>query len=394
MTALRRNPKRILALGLVILLLVVGGVAFSSKLVAAYYVNRGGLALNQALLTDMDEVSRGEALLGASALYQEALRWDPANHWAHHNLGAIYLVQGQNTAAIEALQPASDHPATAFALGEASFALGDEASAITSWQKADAAPYLLARGKQLASAGEREAAERMYRLALAVDPSFSPAYYALGDLYGQAGHVEEAMALYQTAIPLELPFSAHRYAALGQVHAWGQEWEQAEVAYRQAVALNPADPELHWRLGVALSQQHRYEEARAAFQEALSIDDGYLRAYQGLTSVSIAAGECEDAARWAEQLPIDVSAPLRADVARQVALCFSGQHLPEQAIPHLQRAASLRPESVADLLALGDAYASARRFAEAIRAYRRALLLDPGNRHALRQLEGLEGSVP
>ena len=166
------------------------------------------------------------------------------------------------------------------------------------------------------------------------------------------------------------------------------------MAYRQAVALNPADPELHWRLGVALSQQHRYEEASAAFQEALSIDGGYLRAYQGLTSMSIAAGECEDAARWAEQLPIDVSAPLRADVARQVGLCFSGQHLPEQAIPHLQRAASLRPESVADLLALGDAYASASRFAEAIRAYRRALVLDPGNRHALRQLEALAGSVP
>ena len=58
MTALRRTPKPFLALGLVILFLVAGGVAFGPKLLAVYYTNRGWLALNQAMLTDLDEVTR------------------------------------------------------------------------------------------------------------------------------------------------------------------------------------------------------------------------------------------------------------------------------------------------------------------------------------------------
>ena len=98
LTGPRGRATRFLGLGLALFLLVARGMAFLPKVLAVYYVNRGWPALNRALLTELDEASRGEALVRARSVYQEALRWDRANRWAHHNLGAIYLAEGQRIA--------------------------------------------------------------------------------------------------------------------------------------------------------------------------------------------------------------------------------------------------------------------------------------------------------
>ena len=58
---------------------------------------------------------------------------------------------------------------------------------------------------------------------------------------------------------------------------------------RRAVTLDPLNATTHHLLGFGLYLAHRYEEARAANQEAISLDPGLLRAYEysGLTDYQL-----------------------------------------------------------------------------------------------------------
>ena len=58
--------------------------------------------------------------------------------------------------------------------------------------------------------------------------------------------------------------------------------EEAVVAYRWALALNPVDADVQTNLGVALHRLGRFEEACAAFDAALDLAPGSVAAYYNL----------------------------------------------------------------------------------------------------------------
>jgi TolB-like protein/Flp pilus assembly protein TadD len=104
------------------------------------------------------------------------------------------------------------------------------------------------RGRQLfhQRRGETlDAAEDMYRRAIALDPNYALAYAGLADCSvfraQDQGGGEEAVA-------------------------------QADASSKRALELDPNSAEAHSSRGLTLSHQHRYEEADAEFQEAMRLD--------------------------------------------------------------------------------------------------------------------------
>ncbi len=82
----------------------------------------------------------------------------------------------------------------------------------------------------------------------------------------------------------DLPADAYGLAAM-VLSEEGTDLEQAETYARHYVALEPDDSDALVFLGDLLAESEKYEEARAAYQKALEMDDESIEAKVGLAEV-------------------------------------------------------------------------------------------------------------
>ena len=112
-----------------------------------------------------------------------------------------------------------------------------------------------------------------------------------------------ARGLLDRAIEID-PNYAPAHAALGEVHAWMYEWwggsvEDYAAADREtqaALALAPKLAEAHASRGFVLSLSGRYEDAAAAFEEAIRLNPNLFEAHYLYARSSFAAGHIESSA--------------------------------------------------------------------------------------------------
>jgi TolB-like protein/DNA-binding winged helix-turn-helix (wHTH) protein/Flp pilus assembly protein TadD len=136
---------------------------------------------------------------------------------------------------------------------------------------------LLTRLTRTATSDARAAFER----ALELDPNYAPAYVGLGraDLLAvlvgwtpdPAGTLRRAEARAQKAVSID-EFSPAARIVLGAVYTRLGEYDHAVETLRQALTLNPSDPEIYAGLGDALLYNGEVEEARTALETAASLD--------------------------------------------------------------------------------------------------------------------------
>ena len=80
----------------------------------------------------------------------------------------------------------------------------------------------------------------------------------------------------------------------------------AERLYREAIAIDPKLPEAWNGLGHALKKQKRYDEALAAYDEALTLRPGFPLAMQYLGELYVETGQIDKArALLAKLRPLD-----------------------------------------------------------------------------------------
>jgi tetratricopeptide (TPR) repeat protein len=268
--------------------------------------------------------------------------------------------------------------------------------------------------------GDYAGAIEEYERALAIDPNLSEGYYYLGRALSALGRREEALTALESAAELQPPSFPHRYLLWGEVHVARGEWTAALAALGRAATLAPWDPLPHYRMGWVLSEKLRdRESAIVHFRQALRRDPAYTPARLALgrlyaepmvedgQQATPALENCDEAARWLAPLLLPPDEPLapydsggestgqsvEARSARQahtlVGDCLLRQGREEEALPHLERALALNPDSVDAHLTLAQAYVQAHRYGEAIDVYRQVLVLQPDNDQARRSLETL-----
>lgn len=121
-----------------------------------------------------------------------------------------------------------------------------------------------------------------------------------------------------------------------------QVWHDSETLFRDAIAVNPDNPNAHLNLGEALDRGGKAEEARRHYAIAAQLRPGDPLAHFNLANNLRDAGEHDEAA-------LEYEAALRAN-----------------------------PDYAAAASNLGDLLARQARFDEAITWFRRALAMDPG----------------
>jgi Flp pilus assembly protein TadD len=260
---------------------------------------------------------------------------------------APLLVPGRPSPADTALR---DRPARAreqYQKGRGFEGLQAFAAAILSYQRAvrldPAIPDANYRmGLLFARVGRIREAVKAYRAELAHHPGKADATRELGLGLAQLGEHERAVALLER-LTREHPSDGAAWRALGFAHMQAGRTGDAETALRRAIALPPPDAAEHRDLAFVLSATGREAEARAEYRRAIAMDPKEAASWVNLGNLDRAAGDLATALT-------DYRQAEKRDSAMTLAMVGQAQVLLAQ-----------------------------QRGAEAAEAYRRLLVVNPGD---------------
>ncbi len=291
------------------------------------------------------------AAYGLGNIYSDQQRWDDAEAayrnsvtWAPTNADAYVALS------VALVQPrAGGDNAKRFADAEA-FARRsvqiDPKNAV-GWDRLGVA--LQARGL-----GNSET-EHSYRRAIELDPQFAAAYAHLARMLNRAGRPAEAAPLYEKAIELaKEPATLNLIADSLQGE---QLWPQSEPVLKKALELDSRNPTSLTLMGRYLIVYRKYQEAEPYLKSATEVSSRAFQPFNLLGRVYLGMDRFSDAEATYEQASTFAGAGEKKQLAG--AFGFEG---------------------------VGDGYLKSNQKDKAVRAYQRALELDPGNTGAAQKL--------
>ncbi len=197
--------------------------------------------------------------------------------------------------------------------------------------------------------------EHSYRKAIELDPQFAVAYAHLARVLNKIGKASESPELYQKAIDLAKdPATLNLIAESLQAE---QLWPQSEPVLKRALDLDARNPTSLLLMGRMLVVYKRYREAEPFLKSATEVSS---RAFQPFNLLGRA------------YLGMDRFSDAEATYERASALAGAGEKK--------QLAGIFGFEGV------GDGYLKAQQKENAVRAYQRAVQLDPANSGAAQKL--------
>ncbi|MDP6352708.1 MAG: tetratricopeptide repeat protein [Alphaproteobacteria bacterium] len=211
----------------------------------------------------------------------------------------------------------------------------------------------------------------------------------LGDIAGAADELR--------AMAVERPERADPLVSLGEILRARERYEEAVAAYDQAISRIPSLENRHWILlyarGMSLERSDQWPRAEADFLHALELepDQPLVLNYLGYSWVEL--GMKLDRARGMIERAV-AQRPNDGYIVDSLGWVFyqTGQY--ESALPHLERAVELRPGDPVITDHFGDALWQVGRREEAEFQWRRALSFDPEPELFRRVKDKIAGGVP
>jgi len=197
--------------------------------------------------------------------------------------------------------------------------------------------------------------EHSYRRAIELDPQFAAAYAHLARVLNRIGKPAEAAPLYEKAI--ELAKDPATLNLIAESLQGEQLWPQSEPVLKRALELDPQNPASLLLMGRLLIVYRRFQEAEPYLKSATEVSS---RAFQPFNLLARA------------YLGMDRFSEAEATYERASALAGTGEKK--------QLAGLYGFEGV------GDGYLKSNQKDKAVRAYQRAVELDPNNSGAAQKL--------
>ncbi len=285
----------------------------------------------------------------AARLYVEILQENPWHADSLNLLGVVWHQKGHAEKAVElirrAIQMTPNQPHFFVNLASALRALGRHGEAVDAARIAlDRRPRLaeaqLALALSLQALGEREEAEATLLQMGADHPFDSRGPQALGNLYREAGRFDEALMAFQEALGRD-GNDAGAHLGLGtMLLTRGKPWE-AEPHLRRATELAPQVSAGWLNYGTCLIRQGRDAEAADAFRKGLEVAPNDVQLAVNLGQAFLGMGRLTEAENCFQEVlkrQPDFPAAIHglADVRRE-----ADRH--EEAIPLYEKAMSLDP---------------------------------------------------
>lgn len=223
-----------------------------------------------------------------------------------------------------------------------------------------------------------EEAERHFREALEIAPNESESHVNLGVLLGRRNRLDEAEASLQRALAID-PGNSHALRNLAKLQDIRAQPEAALATYGRLIERGAADAADYAAKGDLLFRLQRYEEARAAWRQALDRNLSPAAAFPLHLSMGRAAwamSQSPDAAasHYEQALLID---PRHPGVLADLAALRIAQERYEDAARLFRLAMEARPDAAGLHAGLGYALLRLGRSDAAAESLERALALDP-----------------
>jgi protein O-GlcNAc transferase len=242
----------------------------------------------------------------------------------------------------------------------------------------------LAEAMALHRAGDRAAAERLYRRALVGRPNDPETLHGFGVLCHETGRASEALTLLGRAVQLA-PSVAQYVANLGGVLSKLKHYDQAIPCLRHALKNDPRHPDAARNLALALMEAGQPGEARAPLMSLLRATPERADLWRLLGRAERMANQYLPAAAACRRVTELAPKDYRGWDGLGLSLDQLGDGL--AAVAAFHQALTLKPDDAETLCHLGIALRRQHRFAEALAAAGRALALEP-NRAEAHHLQG------
>jgi len=158
----------------------------------------------------------------------------------------------------------------------------------------------------------------------------------------------------------------------------------AVAEFKKALALNPANVNVHNSLGVCYGLRAEYSHAIEEFESALSCEPEEYMVLYNLGLVHVLTRQPDRALELflrADKINGDAY-----EVAFQTGKLYLDLGAPDKGRPFLERAAAMEPNTGAVYRYLGDCYAAENKPQDAVSAYRKAIKLNPQDAAAISAL--------
>jgi len=149
-------------------------------------------------------------------------------------------------------------------------------------------------------------ATELLQKAIALDDNLAEAHGLLGFTYAIERQHDKALTQGKKAVAIN-PNSAMSHLWLGKVHIFASRWEESIPEYKKAIRLNPIPPGYYfWSLGLSYGAIGQHDEAITWCEKAVHMEPDNLMARIMMTAVYSWSGRDEEArAEAAEVLRID-----------------------------------------------------------------------------------------
>ena len=147
-------------------------------------------------------------------------------------------------------------------------------------------------------------AEREYRLALQLKPTYEEAHHSYSHYLTLAGRHEEAISESLWLLRVD-PLSPHMNSHLGLAYLRGGHFEEALSQFKKTIALDPNYVRVYVHLGLAYESRKMYPDAIAAFSKSVSLAGKTIEGQPELARALIEGGETREGLRILRQLEAD-----------------------------------------------------------------------------------------
>lgn len=234
------------------------------------------------------------------------------------------------------------------------------------------APAYFRMGLTYSSLGKTKAAINAYRQAIKYDPAYVKAHFNLGLKLITAKQWAEAAQQFEWMLQRD-PQHAKSYFSLGRIAKAKKEYIAALKHYQTAISLRKGDyPEAVVNMGLIHFNQHQFDQAIIAFNDAIRLQPNYAKAWYQLGLTQFQKGMMSEAKTSLHSAIKSDSGSYKAWAA--LGDIYARENRLDDAVHAYQQALLIRSDYQSAQLALADIYHQQQRNTEALSLYK--VLLD------------------
>ena len=234
------------------------------------------------------------------------------------------------------------------------------------------ADMYLERGDSASAAAELEH-------VVLTHPGDTEIHRNLGDLYMTMGAYDNAMTHYEKSVEADVESNnAEAHNKLGMLYLKKDYTQLGIMEYRQAVQMNPVNPEYREDLGMAYYCQGDKARAIDELKKAATLDSRNVDYYKAIGVMMEEEGRFEEAIQMLKKA--EVLSPRDSQIPALIGKVYFTQGLVSMAIIEYKKALSLQPTNYLYYIYIAKAYAKKNQPDMAINSFKQALNLMPSKK--------------